>query len=157
MLTDGGLSHSAVLWPLLQLIRGGFDSLVNLIFRLFFSKRKPAITLQDPNIKYALRVIDKQVTSQTLLGARVACVYKRSRCVQAPLCCCVFALARCLNATSLWETLVFAASSDCQPWHKEVPLCTAFSWSRPRTPRGSVCALTQTSITTVIMHLNSCW
>lgn len=44
-----------------QLIRGGFDSIINLIFRLFFSKRKPAITLEDPNIKYALRLLDKQV------------------------------------------------------------------------------------------------
>lgn len=49
-------------WPLSQLIRGGFDSIINLIFRLFFSKRRPAITLEDPNIKYALRLIDKQVT-----------------------------------------------------------------------------------------------
>lgn len=58
----GGLS--LFIWPA-QLIRGGFDSIINLIFRLFFSKRRPAITLQDPNIKYALRLIDKQVTAST--------------------------------------------------------------------------------------------
>ncbi|KAF7658055.1 hypothetical protein LDENG_00018160 [Lucifuga dentata] len=48
---------------IIGLIRGGFDSIINLIFRLFFSKRKPAITLEDPNIKYALRLIDKQIVS----------------------------------------------------------------------------------------------
>lgn len=59
----GGLSHSLYLTP--QLIRGGFDGIINLIFRLFFSKRRPAITLQDPNIKYALRLVDKEVTASS--------------------------------------------------------------------------------------------
>lgn len=56
----GGLSNSLISS---QLIRGGFDGIINLIFRLFFSKRRAAITLEDPNIKYALRLLDKQVTS----------------------------------------------------------------------------------------------
>lgn len=62
----GGLSHCLFLGFLtLQLIRGGLDGIINLIFRLFFSKRRPAITLQDPDVKYALRLIDKQVTAST--------------------------------------------------------------------------------------------
>uniref|UniRef100_A0A672JDN3 NADH-cytochrome b5 reductase n=1 Tax=Salarias fasciatus TaxID=181472 RepID=A0A672JDN3_SALFA len=50
----------------------GFDSIINLIFRLFFSKRRPAITLQDPNIKYALRLIDKQIVSHDTRKFRFA-------------------------------------------------------------------------------------
>lgn len=66
MLGVGGLSHSPTFDLLSQLIRGGFDSIINLIFRLLFQKKRPAITLEDPNIKYALRLIDKEVTAQTL-------------------------------------------------------------------------------------------
>uniref|UniRef100_A0A4W6C4N9 cytochrome-b5 reductase n=1 Tax=Lates calcarifer TaxID=8187 RepID=A0A4W6C4N9_LATCA len=55
-----------------QLIRGGFDSIINLIFRLFFSKRRPAITLEDPNIKYALRLLDKQIVSHDTRRFRFA-------------------------------------------------------------------------------------
>lgn len=66
MLGVGGLSHSPTFDLLSQLIRGGFDSIINLIFRLLFPKKRPAITLEDPNIKYALRLIDKEVTAQTL-------------------------------------------------------------------------------------------
>nr|XP_020469299.1 NADH-cytochrome b5 reductase 3-like [Monopterus albus] len=57
---------------IIGLIRSGFDSVINLIFRLFFSKRKPAITLQDPNIKYALRLIDKQIVSHDTRRFRFA-------------------------------------------------------------------------------------
>uniref|UniRef100_A0A3P9HIT5 NADH-cytochrome b5 reductase n=1 Tax=Oryzias latipes TaxID=8090 RepID=A0A3P9HIT5_ORYLA len=54
------------------LIRGGLDSIINLIFRLFFSKRRPAITLEDPNIKYALRLIDKEIVSHDTRRFRFA-------------------------------------------------------------------------------------
>ncbi|KAM3858950.1 NADH-cytochrome b5 reductase 3 [Diretmus argenteus] len=54
------------------LIRGGLDNIINFIFRLFFSKRKPAITLEDPNIKYALRLIDKQIVSHDTRKFRFA-------------------------------------------------------------------------------------
>ncbi|XP_071761747.1 NADH-cytochrome b5 reductase 3 [Centroberyx gerrardi] len=54
------------------LIRSSFDSIINLIFRLFFSKRRPAITLEDPNIKYALRLIDKQIVSHDTRRFRFA-------------------------------------------------------------------------------------
>ncbi|MED6287365.1 NADH-cytochrome b5 reductase 3, partial [Characodon lateralis] len=57
---------------IIGVIRGGFDSIVNLIFRLFFSKRRPAITLEDPNIKYALRLIDKQIVSHDTRKFRFA-------------------------------------------------------------------------------------
>ncbi|KAM6985411.1 NADH-cytochrome b5 reductase 3-like [Aplochiton taeniatus] len=45
------------------LIRSSIDSIINLILSLFFSKKKLAITLEDPSIKYALRLIDKQIIS----------------------------------------------------------------------------------------------
>ncbi|XP_061570246.1 NADH-cytochrome b5 reductase 3-like [Cololabis saira] len=57
---------------IIGLIRGGFDGIINLIFRLFFSKRRPAITLEDPNIKYALRLIDKQIVSHDTRKFRFA-------------------------------------------------------------------------------------
>ncbi|XP_029317834.1 NADH-cytochrome b5 reductase 3 [Cottoperca gobio] len=57
---------------IIDLIRGGFDSLVNLIFRLLFSKRRPALTLEDPNIKYALRLLDKQIVSHDTRKFRFA-------------------------------------------------------------------------------------
>ncbi|KAM3587368.1 uncharacterized protein V6R79_003369 [Siganus canaliculatus] len=57
---------------IIGLIRGGFDSILNLIFRLFFSKRRQAITLEDPNIKYALRLIDKQIVSHDTRKFRFA-------------------------------------------------------------------------------------
>ncbi|XP_056132535.1 NADH-cytochrome b5 reductase 3 [Lampris incognitus] len=57
---------------IIGLIRGGFDSIVNLIFRLFFSKKRPAITLEDPSIKYALRLIDKQIVSHDTRKFRFA-------------------------------------------------------------------------------------
>ncbi|XP_041819810.1 NADH-cytochrome b5 reductase 3 [Chelmon rostratus] len=57
---------------IIGLIRGGLDGIINLIFRLFFSKRRPAITLEDPNIKYALRLIDKQIVSHDTRKFRFA-------------------------------------------------------------------------------------
>lgn len=57
---------------IISLIRGGVDSIINLIFRLLFSKRRPAITLQDPSIKYALRLIDKQIVSHDTRRFRFA-------------------------------------------------------------------------------------
>uniref|UniRef100_G3Q991 NADH-cytochrome b5 reductase n=1 Tax=Gasterosteus aculeatus aculeatus TaxID=481459 RepID=G3Q991_GASAC len=54
------------------LIRGGFDSIVNLILRLLFSKKRPALTLEDPNIKYALRLLDKQIVSHDTRKFRFA-------------------------------------------------------------------------------------
>ncbi|XP_034019062.1 NADH-cytochrome b5 reductase 3-like [Thalassophryne amazonica] len=56
---------------IIGLIRGGLDSIINFFFRLF-SKRRPAITLQDPNIKYALRLIDKQIVSHDTRRFRFA-------------------------------------------------------------------------------------
>lgn len=54
------------------MIRGGFDGIINFIFRLLFSKRRPAITLEDPNIKYALRLIDRQIVSHDTRRFRFA-------------------------------------------------------------------------------------
>ncbi|KAJ8374089.1 hypothetical protein SKAU_G00046690 [Synaphobranchus kaupii] len=45
-----------------DLVRSCIDRIINIIFGLFFSK-KHAITLQDSNIKYALRLIDKEIVS----------------------------------------------------------------------------------------------
>uniref|UniRef100_A0A3B5BBL7 NADH-cytochrome b5 reductase n=1 Tax=Stegastes partitus TaxID=144197 RepID=A0A3B5BBL7_9TELE len=53
-------------------LHGGFDSIINLIFRLLFSKRRAAITLEDPNIKYALRLIDRQIVSHDTRRFRFA-------------------------------------------------------------------------------------
>ncbi|XP_029902156.1 NADH-cytochrome b5 reductase 3 [Myripristis murdjan] len=57
---------------IIGLIRGGFDSIIDFILRLFFSKRRPAITLEDPAIKYALRLIDKQIVSHDTRRFRFA-------------------------------------------------------------------------------------
>ncbi|XP_040030981.1 NADH-cytochrome b5 reductase 3 isoform X2 [Gasterosteus aculeatus] len=57
---------------IIGLIRGGFDSIVNLILRLLFSKKRPALTLEDPNIKYALRLLDKQIVSHDTRKFRFA-------------------------------------------------------------------------------------
>lgn len=132
-------------WSLSQLIRGGFDSIINLIFRLFFSKRKLAITLEDPNIKYALRLLDKQVTSlkithinPELCKKTPLSVHKRSRCVQAPLLLCGCILTLCSAVFFKTISFVIVACADCQSWHEEVPLCPAFPWTRPRSPYRSV-------------------
>lgn len=57
---------------LVSLIRSGVDSIVHFIFRLLFAKRRPAITLQDPNIKYALRLVDKEIVSHDTRKFRFA-------------------------------------------------------------------------------------
>ncbi|KAM6961699.1 NADH-cytochrome b5 reductase 3 [Tautogolabrus adspersus] len=57
---------------IIGLIRSGVDSIINLIFRLLFSKRRPAITLEDPNIKYALRLLDKEIVSHDTRKFRFA-------------------------------------------------------------------------------------
>lgn len=43
-------------------MRGGFDNIIAIIMRLLGFKRRPAITLEDPNEKYPLRLIDKEVS-----------------------------------------------------------------------------------------------
>uniref|UniRef100_A0A4W4GG53 NADH-cytochrome b5 reductase n=1 Tax=Electrophorus electricus TaxID=8005 RepID=A0A4W4GG53_ELEEL len=49
-----------------------FISIFGLIMRLLGIKRRPAITLEDPNIKYALRLIDKEVISHDTRKFRFA-------------------------------------------------------------------------------------
>ncbi|XP_077356081.1 NADH-cytochrome b5 reductase 3 [Festucalex cinctus] len=57
---------------IIGVIRSGFDGLVNLLFRLLFPRRRPAITLEDPSVKYALRLIDKQIVSHDTRKFRFA-------------------------------------------------------------------------------------
>ncbi|XP_077449631.1 NADH-cytochrome b5 reductase 3-like [Stigmatopora argus] len=57
---------------IIGVIRSGFDGFVNLLFRLLFPRRRPAITLQDPSVKYALRLIDKQIVSHDTRKFRFA-------------------------------------------------------------------------------------
>ncbi|CAL8242186.1 unnamed protein product [Merluccius merluccius] len=57
---------------ILNLIRGGWDGIIHFLFRLFSSKRRAAITLEDPSIKYALRLIDKQIVSHDTRKFRFA-------------------------------------------------------------------------------------
>ncbi|XP_035257930.1 NADH-cytochrome b5 reductase 3 [Anguilla anguilla] len=52
------------------LIRSWIDGIISLIFGLF--SKKPALTLQDPNIKYALRLIDKEIVSHDTRKFRFA-------------------------------------------------------------------------------------
>lgn len=73
------MRYCSTLFEHAQLIRGGVDSIINLIFRLFFSKRKPAITLEDPNIKYALRLLDKQVSVRAQLQSTANGLRARDR------------------------------------------------------------------------------
>lgn len=116
-----------------QLIRGGLDSIINLIFRLFFSKRRPAITLEDPSIKYALRLIDKQVTASTH-DPHMSRAPKSSSCVHWPLHCRIS--QRFLN-----DTLFLVHVSDRQSWHQKVPICSAVPWTRPGPPHRFVSTL----------------
>ncbi|MBN3322002.1 NB5R3 reductase, partial [Atractosteus spatula] len=48
---------------LFQIIRDSYNYIRNLICQLLFRKKKPAITLEDPNVKYPLRLIDKEIIS----------------------------------------------------------------------------------------------
>uniref|UniRef100_A0AAZ3ST02 NADH-cytochrome b5 reductase n=1 Tax=Oncorhynchus tshawytscha TaxID=74940 RepID=A0AAZ3ST02_ONCTS len=57
---------------IIGLIRSSIDNIINLILSLFLSKKKPAITLEDPNIKYALRLIDKEIISHDTRKFRFA-------------------------------------------------------------------------------------
>ncbi|XP_076152520.1 NADH-cytochrome b5 reductase 3 [Alosa pseudoharengus] len=53
-------------------ICGFLDRIRNLIFNLLCGKRKPAITLKDPTIKYPLRLIDKEIISHDTRKFRFA-------------------------------------------------------------------------------------
>uniref|UniRef100_A0A8C8ELX5 NADH-cytochrome b5 reductase n=1 Tax=Oncorhynchus tshawytscha TaxID=74940 RepID=A0A8C8ELX5_ONCTS len=61
--------------PLIEMFgrcMASIDNIINLILSLFLSKKKPAITLEDPNIKYALRLIDKEIISHDTRKFRFA-------------------------------------------------------------------------------------
>lgn len=55
-----------------RFIQSTFDGIFGLIMRLLGFGRKPAITLEDPNIKYALRLIDKEIISHDTRKFRFA-------------------------------------------------------------------------------------
>ncbi|XP_030637481.1 NADH-cytochrome b5 reductase 3 isoform X2 [Chanos chanos] len=55
-----------------MLIRCSFEQIFGFFLRLLWSKRKPAITLEDPNVKYALRLIDKEIISHDTRKFRFA-------------------------------------------------------------------------------------
>ncbi|MCJ8743404.1 hypothetical protein PDJAM_G00093640 [Pangasius djambal] len=57
---------------LIGLIRGGFEHIIDLIMRLLGHRRKLAITLEDPNEKYPLRLIDKEIISHDTRKFRFA-------------------------------------------------------------------------------------
>uniref|UniRef100_A0A4W5QDK9 NADH-cytochrome b5 reductase n=1 Tax=Hucho hucho TaxID=62062 RepID=A0A4W5QDK9_9TELE len=57
---------------LVYLIQSSIDNIINLILSLFLSKKKLAITLEDPNIKYALKLIDKEIISHDTRKFRFA-------------------------------------------------------------------------------------
>uniref|UniRef100_A0AAX7SI46 NADH-cytochrome b5 reductase n=1 Tax=Astatotilapia calliptera TaxID=8154 RepID=A0AAX7SI46_ASTCA len=63
--------HFLILISLLRMLLSCFV-IINLIFRLLFQKKRPAITLEDPNIKYALRLIDKEIVSHDTRKFRFA-------------------------------------------------------------------------------------
>lgn len=109
------ISLSLFIW---QLIRGGFDGIINLIFRLFFAKRRPAITLEDPNIKYALRLLDKQVTASPH-DLRMSCGPQRRQLRS------LTAALPDFSAGFLPETLIVLYVSDRQSRHQKIPLCSA--------------------------------
>ncbi|XP_062861912.1 NADH-cytochrome b5 reductase 3 [Trichomycterus rosablanca] len=57
---------------IINLIRGGFEGIIGLIMRLLGSKKKLAISLEDPNEKYPLRLIDKEIISHDTRKFRFA-------------------------------------------------------------------------------------
>lgn len=57
---------------ILGLIRGSYDTIINLIMRILGFKRRPAITLEDPNEKYPLRLLDKEIISHDTRKFRFA-------------------------------------------------------------------------------------
>ncbi|XP_060759293.1 NADH-cytochrome b5 reductase 3 [Neoarius graeffei] len=56
----------------LGLIRRGYEGIIDLIMRLLGFKRRLAITLEDPNEKYPLRLIDKEIVSHDTRKFRFA-------------------------------------------------------------------------------------
>ncbi|XP_048865768.1 NADH-cytochrome b5 reductase 3 [Brienomyrus brachyistius] len=52
-----------MLGAIYNFIQSCCSSIVGVILRLLGIRRRPAITLEDPNIKYALRLIDKEIIS----------------------------------------------------------------------------------------------
>ncbi|XP_069048860.1 NADH-cytochrome b5 reductase 3-like [Lepisosteus oculatus] len=57
---------------ILRIIRDSYNYIRNLICHLLFGKKKAAITLEDPNIKYPLRLIDKEIISHDTRKFRFA-------------------------------------------------------------------------------------
>ncbi|XP_036433496.1 NADH-cytochrome b5 reductase 3 [Colossoma macropomum] len=57
---------------ILTLFRNAFDGIFSLIMRLLGIKRRPAITLEDPNVKYPLRLVDKEIISHDTRKFRFA-------------------------------------------------------------------------------------
>uniref|UniRef100_A0A8C9TTW4 NADH-cytochrome b5 reductase n=1 Tax=Scleropages formosus TaxID=113540 RepID=A0A8C9TTW4_SCLFO len=56
----------------LSLLRGCIDNIINLILSIFSSKKRLAITLEDPNVKYPLRLVDKEIVSHDTRKFRFA-------------------------------------------------------------------------------------
>ncbi|XP_063073516.1 NADH-cytochrome b5 reductase 3 [Engraulis encrasicolus] len=57
---------------LIDFLCGLANSIRDLIFNLLFGKKKPAITLKDPTIKYNLKLIDKEIISHDTRKFRFA-------------------------------------------------------------------------------------
>uniref|UniRef100_A0A671NCH0 NADH-cytochrome b5 reductase n=1 Tax=Sinocyclocheilus anshuiensis TaxID=1608454 RepID=A0A671NCH0_9TELE len=57
---------------ILNLISGSLQFVFDLIRRLFGIKRRPAITLEDPDVKYPLRLVDKEIISHDTRKFRFA-------------------------------------------------------------------------------------
>uniref|UniRef100_A0A8C1RUG9 cytochrome-b5 reductase n=1 Tax=Cyprinus carpio TaxID=7962 RepID=A0A8C1RUG9_CYPCA len=55
-----------------NLISGSFQFVFDWIRRLFGIKRRPAITLEDPDVKYPLRLVDKEIISHDTRKFRFA-------------------------------------------------------------------------------------
>ncbi|XP_066523025.1 NADH-cytochrome b5 reductase 3 [Hoplias malabaricus] len=56
----------------LKFVWDSIYGIIDLIRRLFGFKRPPAITLEDPNVKYALRLVDKEIISHDTRKFRFA-------------------------------------------------------------------------------------
>lgn len=57
---------------IINFFRGAWDSIFSLLLRILGYKKRAAITLEDPNIKYALRLIDKEIVSHDTRRFRFA-------------------------------------------------------------------------------------
>ncbi|KAK6487971.1 NADH-cytochrome b5 reductase 3-like isoform X1 [Huso huso] len=58
-----------------QLIRSGIGSIqyvIAAVLRFFFAKKRAPITLEDPNVKYSLKLIDKEIISHNTRRFRFA-------------------------------------------------------------------------------------